>query len=380
MKKTKAFSTLLTLMLLISLFTAPSAYAVSDPPNNLSALVKSSTHPYFRADGTYVMPVYTNVSEIIKGGKYYVEYTNKDGTVDVYGPNEGFFQNDYGEWIMIGDGRPEPQADFSLKDDDQNINGFLIGKGTLLEATKEGYNKALPTDKVLKKYSGPGGKVVIPDGVQVIAPYVFADRKDITSVIIPDSVLDIEYNSFQNTSLTNIVIPKNVIEIKGRSFRDSQKLNYIIFAGKDTALCDGAMNCGNPKLVLYANNSHVEWYIHNIAGYTLKPLDQAPVAKGTLTLDTANYTTAPGKSYQIGVSLTGYGAHINAYSDNSNTVKLNKLPNGNYQVKGIRSGTAYIMFDVLNSSNKKISHASVKVTVKSGVKPYGDSHRQTLSF
>ena len=46
---------------------------------------------------------------------------------------------------------------------------------------------------VLTKYNGPGGDVVIPDGVIEIPLRVFNGNKDITSLVIPDSVTDLDF-------------------------------------------------------------------------------------------------------------------------------------------------------------------------------------------
>lgn len=44
-------------------------------------------------------------------------------------------------------------------------------------------------------------------------------------------------------------------------------------------------------------------------------------------------------------------------------------------VSGLKSGLTYIMFDVYDKNNKLLpkAHASVRLTVKNGVKPNGES-------
>ncbi len=44
---------------------------------------------------------------------------------------------------------------------------------------------------VLKKYTGRGGNVVIPDGVTSIGDYAFNRCANLTSITIPDSVTSI---------------------------------------------------------------------------------------------------------------------------------------------------------------------------------------------
>ena len=65
-------------------------------------------------------------------------------------------------------------------------------------------------DGVLKKYSGSGGAVVIPDGVKIIDREAFYKCSTLTSVVIPESVTKIRARAFQGTSLTSISIPATV--------------------------------------------------------------------------------------------------------------------------------------------------------------------------
>ena len=42
--------------------------------------------------------------------------------------------------------------------------------------------------------------------------------------------------------------------------------------------------------------------------------------------------------------------------------------------------TAYIMFDVYDNKNRLLTHASVRIDVKTGIRPRGDSTRQIGVF
>lgn len=64
---------------------------------------------------------------------------------------------------------------------------------------------------VLTKYVGPGGNVIIPDGVYHINDSAFAGCKNMTSVTIPDSVRLINHHAFIGcTGLTSLTIPSGV--------------------------------------------------------------------------------------------------------------------------------------------------------------------------
>ncbi|HEX3038962.1 MAG TPA: leucine-rich repeat protein, partial [Caproiciproducens sp.] len=101
----------------------------------------------------------------------------------------------------------------------------------------------------------------------------------------------------------------------------------------------------------------------------------------SITLDTRNYQMSVGGNYQIGVKLTGNkAASVKIHSTNDKTATVTKLKNGNYQVNGKGTGTAYIMFDVYDNKNRLLTHASVKINVKEGSRPAGDSTRQIGVF
>ena len=108
-------------------------------------------------------------------------------------------------------------------------------------------------DGVLTEYNGPGGDVVIPDGVIEIPREVFNGNKDITSLVIPDSVTDLDFRFLPTCdnlrSLTlgrgirdflsydqriprgmrSITLRGDVSKVDYRSFRyceDLQEINY----------------------------------------------------------------------------------------------------------------------------------------------------------
>ena len=106
-----------------------------------------------------------------------------------------------------------------------------------------------------------------------------------------------------------------------------------------------------------------------------------PNAARFLTLDTRTYTMAPNGSYVIGVKRTGAdGTAVRAYSSTKGVAEVTVLKNGNVQVNGLRPGLTYIMIDVYDGKNKRLTHASVRLNVQTGVKPAGISQRQYGTF
>ena len=85
-----------------------------------------------------------------------------------------------------------------------------------------------PDKAYLSAYRGPGGDIVIPEGVEVIGSKLFNDPTAITSVTIPDGVTAIDGEAFQNcVNLTGVTIPDTVTEIGERAFASCEKLTDV---------------------------------------------------------------------------------------------------------------------------------------------------------
>lgn len=83
-------------------------------------------------------------------------------------------------------------------------------------------------DGVLKKYSGGGGQVVIPDGVTAIGDRVFNQKTDVTGVTIPSGVTSIGRGAFYGcTGLTSIEIPSSVTTIGDYAFQSCTGLRSV---------------------------------------------------------------------------------------------------------------------------------------------------------
>ncbi len=81
---------------------------------------------------------------------------------------------------------------------------------------------------ILTKYTGPGGDVVIPEGVTSIGEKAFSFCSSLISVMIPKSVTSIGRLAFSNcNSLTDITIPKSVISIGRGAFSVCSTLTSV---------------------------------------------------------------------------------------------------------------------------------------------------------
>ena len=111
------------------------------------------------------------------------------------------------------------------------------------------------------------GNVVIPsdftyDGINysvvAIDNAAFAYCTNLTSVIIPNSVNDIGYEAFANSSITNINIPDNVESIGHRAFEECQALTTITIGKGLKKIGENAFNnCSNLKSVTIDANAIV---------------------------------------------------------------------------------------------------------------------------
>lgn len=80
---------------------------------------------------------------------------------------------------------------------------------------------------VLKKYVGPGGDVVVPDGVTEIGYEAFKYCKSLTGIIIPEGVTRIGNSAFADTGLASVTFPNSVGIIGRGAFHWCEKLTAV---------------------------------------------------------------------------------------------------------------------------------------------------------
>ena len=73
-------------------------------------------------------------------------------------------------------------------------------------------------DNVLEEYNGTGGKVVVPNGVEVIGQYCFDGNNDIEQVILPSSITGIGEYAFRDCDNLKRVI------VKGKTDEEAREL------------------------------------------------------------------------------------------------------------------------------------------------------------
>lgn len=112
---------------------------------------------------------------------------------------------------------------------------------------------------VLKKYTGPGGDVVIPDGVTRIGKEAFKECENLTGIVIPDSVTSIGRNAFYGTSLTTISLPKPEMVAQG-ALAGCTGLTHIAIPDGVTSIGEYAFGgCSLTSIVIPNSVTSIGW-------------------------------------------------------------------------------------------------------------------------
>ena len=105
-----------------------------------------------------------------------------------------------------------------IPDSVTSLGQFAFDGTAWLENQRE-ENSMIIANKILVDGTACKGKVIIPDGVRVIADSAFNKCSDITDIIMPDSVTNIGETAFlECENLSNITIPASVTDIGSSAF------------------------------------------------------------------------------------------------------------------------------------------------------------------
>ena len=112
---------------------------------------------------------------------------------------------------------------------------------------------------VLRKYTGPGGDVEIPDGVTKIGKAAFYGCDRLTGVTIPQSVTSIGFSAFANcVALTRANIPRGVFSIEKSTFWDCGSLQCVFVPDGVTSIGDWAFShCRKAHIELPDSVTHI---------------------------------------------------------------------------------------------------------------------------
>ena len=115
---------------------------------------------------------------------------------------------------------------------------------------------------ILTKYNGPGGDVVVPEGITGIGQRAFADCEELTSVVIPDGVVGIDDMAFYFcTGLKQITIPDSVSYLGIEALCYCQSLESVILPKSLTTIRMNLFShCSNlTSVVIPESVTSIEW-------------------------------------------------------------------------------------------------------------------------
>ena len=96
---------------------------------------------------------------------------------------------------------------------------------------------------ILRRYAGPGGDVIFPEGVTSIGNFAFSWCSGLTSVTIPDGVTSIGEHAFLGcSSLSSVTIPDGVTSIGDRAFTYCSSLSSVTIPEGVTSIGDYAFS------------------------------------------------------------------------------------------------------------------------------------------
>lgn len=213
-------------------------------PLSVSVFADTEDDSEFLDEAEYV-PVYVEGSEsevgdgVYKGYNLYYEYPDNDSV-----PNirswwwEGSKKSGY-TIFWAGDGRDYSNAAIKIPD---SINGVAVVNirggcrfKTIDLNPKNNYLKCV--DNVIFSKDGKRlisyaeyderAEYIIPDGTEIIAEYALSSSRNLTSVIIPDSVKKMERGALSIDNLTSIKLPCELETIPEFCFWSAEKLTSV---------------------------------------------------------------------------------------------------------------------------------------------------------
>lgn len=122
-------------------------------------------------------------------------------------------------------------SDFSKSNVDEEYLPYkkLAAMGFLIDET------------ILTKYTGEGGAVTVPEGVENVGEKSFYNNRVVTSVVLPSTLVYIGRKAFSGCkNLTSITIPEGVTMIGEDAFWGCENLSSVVIPSTVTIVWEGA--------------------------------------------------------------------------------------------------------------------------------------------
>ncbi len=223
------------------------------------------------------------------------------------------------------------------------------------------------------------GECTIKSGTTIIPNNVFYNCKNLTSIIIPDSVISIGGSAFYKcTSLTSMTIPDSVTSIGNYVFNDCTSLTSVIIGNGITSLSKATFyNC--PSLTNVTIGDSVTSIGEN-AFYNCKSITSITIPDSVTSIDDYAFSCCTNlANFTISDNITSISRasiHTTAYYDDETNWEDNVLYLENYLIEAdslsgdytIKSGTTVIADHAFRSCTSLTS-----IIIPDSVTNIGDS-------
>ena len=114
--------------------------------------------------------------------------------------------------------------------------------------------------KLIRFPGGVTGAYTIPDGVTNIGFSAFNSCRELTSIIIPNTVVNIENYAFDNTGITSVIIPNSVTTIGDDAFEYCSYLTSVVIPNSVTSIgYDAFYGCHSATIYCESEEKPAGW-------------------------------------------------------------------------------------------------------------------------
>ena len=197
---------------------------------------------------------------------------------------------------------PEEDGTFKYKVDASHASTglkFVVKRPDYVDETT-GFTLSYDRKTLVAVSSTVTDPVSIPEGITTIGEGAFKDRKDITEVIFPTSLTEIEREAFAGSGIKSVTVPDNVTSIGEGAFSGCTALTSVVLGKGLTEVGEGAFEgCDKISKSMYPESLGKSPFPASIPAVPYNPEDE-------LTVDVNGFITAPDKDENgnvIGVKL-----------------------------------------------------------------------------
>ncbi len=113
--------------------------------------------------------------------------------------------------------------------------------------------------KLIRFPGGVTGAYTIPDGVTNIGFSAFNSCRELTSIIIPNTVVNIENYAFDNTGITSVIIPNSVTTIGDDAFEYCSHLTSVVIPNSVTSIGEAFYGCHSATIYCESEEKPAGW-------------------------------------------------------------------------------------------------------------------------